>query len=211
MLGARCRGHRVGGIVNEAFVTLAGNLVSDVSYRVTARGDAVATFRLASTVRRHDRASGRWVDVDTCYFTVSAWRRAAENARASLAKGFPVVVHGRLRQRVADRPVPEAPGTTVAVTYTEVEATSFGLDLSRCRAHYERAPMGPQSAAPAPRVAGEPAGQADRRADAGADVVPRDPPPADEAIDATSQPRPGDGPVDGTSWGRPAGPPADAA
>ncbi len=141
-------------------MTVAGNLVSDVSVRVTSRGDAVATFRVASTVTRHDRTSGRWVDGDTTYFTVTAWRRAAENAAASLARGLPVVVHGRIRQRVADRPVPDSPGTTVPITYTDIEAVSFGLDLSRCRAHFERAPMGPQS--PAPRVAGEPAGQAAR-------------------------------------------------
>jgi single-strand DNA-binding protein len=92
------------------------------------------------------------------------WRRAADNAAASLAKGQPVVVHGRIKQRTVDRDVPSAPGVTMAVTFTDIEASHFGLDLSRCRAQYERAPIGPQTSELAAPVAGagtagdEPAG-----------------------------------------------------
>ena len=131
--------------MNETTITLSGNLVSDVDHRTTARGDAVARFRVASTATRYDRSSGRWVDGDTTYWNVTAWRRAADNARDSLAKGQPVVVHGRVRQRTVDRDVQGAPGVTVPVTYTDVEALHFGLDLTRCRATYRRAPLGPQT------------------------------------------------------------------
>jgi single-strand DNA-binding protein len=126
-------------------VCVAGNLVSDVAFQVTGRGDALARFRVASTAKRWDRGTGRWVDGDTTYWNVTAWRRAAENARESLAKGHPVVVTGRLRQRTVDRPVEGAAGVTVPVTYTDIEASSFGLDLSRCRARFVRAPIGPQT------------------------------------------------------------------
>lgn len=143
----------------ETLVTVTGNLVNDVTFRTTSRGEAMATFRMASTAMRYDRESGRWVDGETCYLNVTAWRRAAENARDSLAKGHPVVVHGRIRQRVLERDVAGAPGVTVPVTYTDVEATSFGLDLARCRARYERAPVGPQTSGPAPWVAGVPTEQ----------------------------------------------------
>jgi hypothetical protein len=132
-------------MMNETTVTVAGNLVSDVDFRVTVRGDALARFRVACTTKRYDRASGRWVDGDTTYWNVTAWRRAAENARESLAKGHPVVVHGKLRQRTVDREVADAPGVTMPVTFTDIEATSFGLDLSRCRATFVRAPLGPQT------------------------------------------------------------------
>jgi hypothetical protein len=54
-----------GGMMNETLMTVAGNLVSDVDFRTTARGDALARFRVASTARRYDRASGRWLDGDT--------------------------------------------------------------------------------------------------------------------------------------------------
>jgi single-strand DNA-binding protein len=131
-------------MMNETMMTVAGNLVSDVDFGTTARGDARARFRVASTTRRYDRASGRWLDGDTAYWNVTAWRRAAENAAHSLAKGHPVVVHGKVRQRTVDRAVPGAPGTTMAVTFTDLEVVSFGLDLTRCRAQFQRAPIGPQ-------------------------------------------------------------------
>lgn len=130
--------------MNETTITISGNLVSDVTYRVTARGDAMASFRVASSVSRYDRDEGRWVDAETSYWNVTAWRRAAVNARESLAKGHPVVVHGRVRQRVVDREVPGAQAP-MSVRYTDVDATSFGLDLSRCRAQFQRAPIGPQT------------------------------------------------------------------
>ena len=135
----------IGGMMNETMITVSGNLVSDVDFRVTTRGDALARFRVASTVKRYDRASGRWLDGDTNYWNVTAWRRAAENAAKSLAKGHPVLVHGKVRQRTVDREVAGAPGTTMAVTFTDLEAVSFGLDLTRCRAQFQRAPIGPQT------------------------------------------------------------------
>jgi len=135
----------IGGVMNETMMTVSGNLVSDVDFRVTTRGDGLARFRVASTIKRYDRASGQWLDGDTTYWNVTAWRRAAENASKSLAKGHPVVVHGKVRQRTVDREVPGAPGTAMAVTFTDLEAVSFGLDLTRCRAQYQRAPIGPQT------------------------------------------------------------------
>ncbi len=148
--------------MNETMVTVSGNVVSDVEAKVTARGDAVVRFRVASTVRRYDRVTSTWSDGDTAYWNVTAWRRPAQNAAASLAKGHPVVVQGRIRQRTVDRPVPEAPGVTVPVTYTDLEAISFGLDLSRCQATFQRAPIGPQTAdAAGPAQVGEGSGAAD--------------------------------------------------
>ena len=92
-------------MMNETMMTVSGNLVSDVDFRVTTRGDALARFRVASTIKRYDRASGQWLDGDTMYWNVTAWRRAAENAAKSLAKGHPVLVHGKVRQRTVDREV----------------------------------------------------------------------------------------------------------
>lgn len=132
--------------MNETMMTVSGNLVSDVEARSTAKGDQLARFRVASTVTRFDRASGRWVDADTAYWNVTVWRRAAQNAIESLAKGHPVVVHGKVRQRTVDRELGKDSGVTMPVTYTDLDAVSFGLDLSRCRAQYQRAPVGPQTA-----------------------------------------------------------------
>lgn len=133
-----------GSELNETTITVAGNLVSDVEVRRTAKGEAMARFRLASTSSRYDRDRGHWVDGDTTYWNVTAWRRAAENASVSLAKGHPVVVFGRMRQRTVDRPVGEG-GRTVSVTYHDIEALHFGQDLTRCRSVFQRSPIGPQS------------------------------------------------------------------
>ncbi len=133
-----------GNRMNETTITVAGNLVNDVDLRRTAKGDAVARFRLASTSSRFDRDRGHWVEGETTYWNVTAWRRAAENASASLAKGHPVVVFGRVRQRTVDRPAGEG-SRTMQVTYTDLEALHFGQDLTRCRSVYQRAPIGPQS------------------------------------------------------------------
>ena len=159
--------------MTDITVCVTGNLVSDVAFQVTARGVAMARFRVASTAQRLDRASGRWIDGETTYWNVTAWRRAAENARESLAKGHPVMVTGRLRQRTVDRPVDGAPGATMPVTYTDIEAGSFGLDLTRCRARFMRAPIGPQTSELSTR-AGDVSGGATEPVEAG-------PAPAHEA------------------------------
>jgi len=110
--------------VNEIPVTLVGNVVTDVSGALTPGGAEVAWFRLASTPRRYDRASARWVDGDTSYVRVSCWRALARNVVVSLSKGDPVVVTGRLRVREWERE--DRRGIAV-----EVDASAVGHDLSR--------------------------------------------------------------------------------
>lgn len=83
----------------ETQITVVGNLVADPELRFTPSGAAVANFRVASTPRRYDSASGQWVDGDAMYLTCNAWRSTAENVAESLKKGMRVVVVGRLRQR----------------------------------------------------------------------------------------------------------------
>ena len=43
--------------MNEPTLVVAGNLVSDVEFRLTARGDAMARFRVASTAKLLSEAS----------------------------------------------------------------------------------------------------------------------------------------------------------
>lgn len=131
--------------MHEIFLTVQGNLASDVSYRVTPSGTPVAQFRVASSASRMD-GQGQWQETGKAYFDVTCWRRAAENAHASLARGLPVVIHGRLRQRQVTRAVTGTPEATYQHTYNDLEAVGLGLDLTRCRAHYERSPVGPQTA-----------------------------------------------------------------
>ena len=80
-------------------ITIAGNLVDDPELRFTPAGQPVARFRVASTPRFRDNASGEWKDGDSLFLTCNVWRQAAENVAESLQRGMRVIVSGRLRQR----------------------------------------------------------------------------------------------------------------
>jgi len=80
-------------------ITIAGNLVDDPELRFTPSGQPVARFRVASTPRFRDNASGEWKDGDSLFLTCNVWRQAAENVAESLQRGMRVIVQGRLRQR----------------------------------------------------------------------------------------------------------------
>jgi single-strand DNA-binding protein len=59
----------------------------------------VAKFRVASTPRTLDRASGEWKDGEPLFLACNIWRQAAENVAETLQRGARVIVTGRLRQR----------------------------------------------------------------------------------------------------------------
>lgn len=123
--------------MKETLVTVVGNVVTDPTLRVTSGGAKVTTFRLASTERRLDRVSGGWRDGDTIFWQVTCWRRVAENVADSLAKGQPVVVHGRLKANRYE--VEGQPRTSL-----EIDASTVGHDLSRGVARFRKAaPPGP--------------------------------------------------------------------
>ena len=86
-------------MAGETAITLVGNLVDDPELRFTPSGAAVANFRLASTPRTYDRASGDWKDGETLFLSCSVWRQAAENVAESLQRGTRVIVSGRLKSR----------------------------------------------------------------------------------------------------------------
>ena len=121
--------------MNDLTLTVVGNVVNDVELRLTKSGEPVASFRVASSTRRFDRAHDRWVDGDTHYFTVSCWRGLAHNVVQTLQKGMPVIVHGRLRSREVERPCKEQ---NHIVRYLDIEATSVGPDLARGTATFTR-------------------------------------------------------------------------
>jgi len=83
----------------ETVITVVGNLTDDPELRFTPTGVAVAKFRLASTPRFLDKASGQWKDGDPLFLQCNVWRDAAEHVAESLQRGARVIVQGRLRQR----------------------------------------------------------------------------------------------------------------
>jgi single-strand DNA-binding protein len=108
--------------MTDTFVTFHGWVGADVTFRTPA-GISVANLRVAVTPRI--RRSGTWVDGDTTWYSVTAWRTLAEHVRDSIRKGDAVIVHGRLRTETWQREN-EPPSTTLVV-----DATLVGHDLSR--------------------------------------------------------------------------------
>jgi single-strand DNA-binding protein len=86
-------------MAGETTITVIGNLTDDPELRFTPSGAAVAKFRIASTPRTLDRASGEWKDGEPLFLACSVWRQVAENVAESLQRGARVIVSGRLRQR----------------------------------------------------------------------------------------------------------------
>lgn len=117
--------------MNDAWITLVGNVVDEPRLRETKNGHKVANFRIASTSRRFDREQERWVDSDTLYVTVTCWRAQGVNVAESLHKGQPVVVHGRYYSR-------EYKSNEQLRTSYELEATAVGHDLSRGTSAFTR-------------------------------------------------------------------------
>ncbi len=114
--------------MNDITLSVVGNMVNDVDLRFTPSGEAVASFRVASTTRRFDRNNERWIDGDTHYFTVSCWRQMAHNVASSLIKGMPVVVTGRMRSREHEKACGDH---THTMRYVDIEAIAVGPDLAR--------------------------------------------------------------------------------
>ncbi|MEU4677186.1 single-stranded DNA-binding protein [Micromonospora sp. NPDC023737] len=86
-------------MAGDTTITVIGNLTDDPELRFTPSGAAVAKFRVASTPRFMDRASGEWKDGEPLFLACTVWRQAAEHVAESLQRGARVIVSGRLRQR----------------------------------------------------------------------------------------------------------------
>ena len=96
-------------------------------------GDGVpfTSFRVASTPRHFDASQGSWVDGRTQWVTVKAFRDMAFNVAASVHKGDPVLVHGRLQTE-------EWQSETGQRTTVVVEAVALGHDLARGTGRFAR-------------------------------------------------------------------------
>jgi single-strand DNA-binding protein len=103
-------------------ITATGVVATPPEFRTVGSGLSRLTFRLASTQRKFNRAEGTWQNGDTNWYTVVAFRRLADNARESIAKGERIVVSGRLRVNAWERE--GARGVQV-----EILADALGHDL----------------------------------------------------------------------------------
>ena len=106
-------------------IAFTGNLVDAPELRFFDNGGCIAKFRVAENERYLDRKTNEWKDGDATFHNVIARNQLAENIAASLAKGSPVTVIGKLRQRSYETREGEKR------SLLEVHAISVGLDLSK--------------------------------------------------------------------------------
>jgi single-strand DNA-binding protein len=141
--------------VFETNVVVVGNVLTAPEWRRPANTNAlVANFRVASTVRRLDRETGRWVDGNQFRVRVNCWRRLAEGVASSITVGDPVIVSGRL----STRDWTDAEGN-LRTSY-EMEAVSVGHDLARGRGRFFRTKaVGATSAVETPEADGQVRGE----------------------------------------------------
>lgn len=129
--------------MNEAHVTVVGNAVTPVDFRMSSGGVPLARFRLASTARRFDRQRGSWTDGATSFYTVWIRRTLAKNVASSVAVGEPVIVQGQLR-------IQEGEQNGRRFLSADLTATAVGHDLTRGTSAFVRvAAAGPRPPVPA--------------------------------------------------------------
>lgn len=117
----------------DTHVTVIGTAVTAPEWRRTNQSQTlVANFKVASTARRLDRESGRWVDGNSLRLRVNCWRRLAEGVVTSVMVGDPVIVSGRLHTR------DWTDDAGSHRTHYELEAVAVGHDLSRGRGRFLR-------------------------------------------------------------------------
>ncbi len=113
----------------DSTVTMTGYVGTEISCKTSKQGTAWTSFRLACTPRI--KRGDEWVDEPTIWMTVTAYRQLASHLAASVHKGDPVIVTGRIRldHWVGKDGVPR--------NEKILEARSVGLDLAfgTCQFH----------------------------------------------------------------------------
>lgn len=80
----------------SAQITLTGRIANDPEMRFTQSGTAITRFTVATSRRRKN--GDQWEDVDTTFWTCTAWDQLAEQVMEHLKKGQAVVVSGQAYQ-----------------------------------------------------------------------------------------------------------------
>jgi single-strand DNA-binding protein len=126
--------------MNDTTLTITGNLVDNPELRFTSIGQPVGRFRIASTPRYYDKASGEWKDGETLFLTVNVWRQLAEHVAESMVRGTRAIVTGRLRQHSYEKDGEKR-------TVYELEADEVGVSLRNATAKVTRAERAKPAAA----------------------------------------------------------------
>ena len=118
--------------MNDTEITVRGNVADEPRFRRTDSGNALLSFRIASTARRFDRATSSWVDGDKFFVGVTCWRALAEHVAASVLKGQPIIVHGRISSR-------EYEHAGINRSSYDIVADAIGHDMARGTSSFVKA------------------------------------------------------------------------
>ncbi|MCS3785953.1 single-strand DNA-binding protein [Tsukamurella ocularis] len=112
-------------------VFAAGNVTNDLTYRESARDQRhdFLSFTMAANNGYLDE-NGEWKQTSTVWLNVKAFGALARNARAVIAKGRPVMVHGELKHETFDG----ADGQRHSSL--DLKADAIGLNLRMCASQY---------------------------------------------------------------------------
>ena len=112
-------------------VFAAGNVTNDLTYRESARDQRhdFLSFTMAANNGYLDE-NGQWKQTGTVWLNVKAFGALARNARAVIAKGRPVMVHGELKHETFDG----ADGQRHSSL--DLKADAIGLNLRMCASQY---------------------------------------------------------------------------
>lgn len=124
--------------ISNDVITIAGNIGNDPTSNETRAGKAVINFRVATSSGYFDQRTGAWVEGGTNWYAVSAFGNLAAHARASLHRGDPVIVVGRLRQK-------EWEANGKKGIDVEITADAIGHDLRRGTSAFARRPRSDQA------------------------------------------------------------------
>ncbi|HEU4511895.1 MAG TPA: single-stranded DNA-binding protein [Nocardioidaceae bacterium] len=115
--------------MSDTYVTFQGWVGNDVTHK-RVNNISVANFRVATTPRL--KRKGEWVDGDTTWYSVAAWRLLADHVTDSVKKGDAVIVHGKLRSEAWRREDGQVSTTLV------VDASFVGHDMCKGTSTFTR-------------------------------------------------------------------------
>lgn len=103
-------------------ISVVGTIATEPKLITPASGSTLCSFRLASDERWFDKDKQEWVDGNTNWFGVIAFRSLGAHASESFHQGDRVIVSGRLRMRAWEKD--DRRGIAV-----EIEADAIGHDV----------------------------------------------------------------------------------
>lgn len=112
------------------FIFAAGNVTNDLTYRESAK-EARHDFLSFTMAANNGFWEGEeWRQTSTVWLNVKAFGALARNARAVIAKGRPVMVHGELKHETFDGSDGHKHSSL------DLKADAIGLNLRMCASQY---------------------------------------------------------------------------